>query len=533
MAIGDRKFSNFEDGGEATVGDIVVGLRNGVNTRFDFPAVFGPGDIIPIENGGTAADNISDARTNLGLGTMAVQNANAVAITGGTIIADDIKVGGIQLDNLGNISGVEALSFEGATSGTITLIPEAIAGTNTITLPAATGTLALTSGIPSFPLSPANGGTGVNNGTSTITIAGNVEYSGAFTFNGTLTGNTAVTFPTTGTLATTSQLPTLPLSLSDGGTNKSLTASNGGIFYSDADSGEILAGTATARQMLQSGSSSAPAWSTATWPATTTANQILYSSAANTVGEITTAASSVLITSAGSVPSFSATLPSAVITNIPGRLLNVQIFTASGTWTKTSGTNTVIVEVVGGGGGSGGIPATAGGEYAQSGGGGGGGYSMKRIDVSAVSSASVTVGTGGSGGSAGTNAGSAGNTSSFGAYCSATGGAGGAAGAASSGNLTKIGGAGGAGSGGDINLNGEAGISSQVVSSSTLTSSIISHGGGTKWAPSNVINIATPGTATAGKSYGGGAAQPYTGPSASSAAGAAGANGIVIVYEYS
>lgn len=55
-------------------------------------------------------------------------------------------------------------------------------------------------------INPAHGGTGINNGTSTITIGGNYAMSGAFTFTGTLTGNTAVTFPTSGTLATTSQI---------------------------------------------------------------------------------------------------------------------------------------------------------------------------------------------------------------------------------------------------------------------------------------------------------------------------------------
>jgi len=57
-------------------------------------------------------------------------------------------------------------------------------------------------------LPPANGGTGVNNGTNTITVGGNFETVGAFTSQFTMTGNTAVTFPTSGTLATTSQLPT-------------------------------------------------------------------------------------------------------------------------------------------------------------------------------------------------------------------------------------------------------------------------------------------------------------------------------------
>ena len=49
----------------------------------------------------------------------------------------------------------------------------------------------------------AQGGTGVNNGSSTITIGGNTAFSGAHTFTGTLTGDTGVTFPTAGTLTTT------------------------------------------------------------------------------------------------------------------------------------------------------------------------------------------------------------------------------------------------------------------------------------------------------------------------------------------
>jgi len=149
----------------------------------------------------------------------------------------------------------------------------------------------------------AHGGTGVNNGTSTFTIGGNVTFSGAFTFAGTLTAATTVTFPTSGTLATTSQIPTLPLSLANGGTNANLTASNGGIFYSTGSAGAILAGTATANQVLLSGSSTTPAWSTATYPATTTINQILYSSANNVVGGLTTANGGVLITNNSGVPS--------------------------------------------------------------------------------------------------------------------------------------------------------------------------------------------------------------------------------------
>ncbi len=57
-------------------------------------------------------------------------------------------------------------------------------------------------------LSPGRGGTGINNGTSTVTVGGNFQMSGPFTFDGTLIGNTSVTFPTSGTLATTSDIPT-------------------------------------------------------------------------------------------------------------------------------------------------------------------------------------------------------------------------------------------------------------------------------------------------------------------------------------
>jgi hypothetical protein len=115
--------------------------------------------------------------------------------------------------------------------------------------------------------------------------------------------------------------------LANGGTGASLTASNGGIFYSTGSAGAVLSGTATSSRVLLSGSSAAPTWSTATYPTTSTANQLLYSSSANTVGGLATANSGVLVTSSGGVPSISGTLPSAVQGNITS-LGTV----ASGTW---------------------------------------------------------------------------------------------------------------------------------------------------------------------------------------------------------
>jgi len=61
------------------------------------------------------------------------------------------------------------------------------------------------------------GGTGVNNGVSTITLGGSFTTSGAFPLTATLTGPTNVIFPTSGTLATTGSLVSVAsVSNSDG-----------------------------------------------------------------------------------------------------------------------------------------------------------------------------------------------------------------------------------------------------------------------------------------------------------------------------
>ncbi len=129
---------------------------------------------------------------------------------------------------------------------------------------------------------------------------------------------TGLTTSATAVLTTSASVPTWAsqLSLTLGGTNASLTASNGGIFYSTATAGAILSGTATAGQLLLSGSSTAPTWSTSTYPSTNAVNTLLYASSANVMGALATANSGTLITSAGGIPSISSTLPSAVQTNI-------------------------------------------------------------------------------------------------------------------------------------------------------------------------------------------------------------------------
>ena len=107
------------------------------------------------------------------------------------------------------------------------------------------------------------GGTGVNNGSSTITLGGNLVTSGSFATTLTTTGTTSITLPTTGTLATlagtetftnktftspVTNSPTLTLSTSSSttdarlswdSTNKKLQVGNGTISLDFASSNVI------------------------------------------------------------------------------------------------------------------------------------------------------------------------------------------------------------------------------------------------------------------------------------------------------
>jgi hypothetical protein len=88
---------------------------------------------------------------------------------------------------------------------------------------------------------PTYGGTGVNNGSKTITLGGNFTHSGAHTLGLTTTANTSVTLPTTGTLATLAGVESL--------SNKTITSSSfsgsTGAFTGNVTVGGTLGVTGT------------------------------------------------------------------------------------------------------------------------------------------------------------------------------------------------------------------------------------------------------------------------------------------------
>ena len=194
------------------------------------------------------------------------------------------------------------------------------------------------------------------------------------------------------------------LELLAGGTNAALVASNGGILYSSASAVGILSGTATAGQIIRSGASTTPTWSTATYPAT-----------AGTTGNLLTSDGTNFISSA------------------PAANLLITTYDSDNTWTMNSRTKMVEFYMWGGGGGGG--SGRCGASASAGGGAGGCGGDFLHIKYNATdlpsSPYTVTIGTGGTGGSlvnattTNGNPGNPGNNTSVGTIVSAGGNGGG------------------------------------------------------------------------------------------------------------
>lgn len=212
-----------------------------------------------------------------------------------------------------------------------------------------------------------------------------------------------------------------------------------------------------------------------------------------------------------------------------GRLLNIQVFTASGTVTKTPGAKKWRIKCLGAGGGSSAAPATGSNEVSVSNGGGSGAYAEGIYDVSSITTASVVIGSGGAGGTAGSIYGADGGASSVGSFISSPGGkAGLPAGPANPPFQPVANNNGNDPTGWNIVGSSGAGaepavaVANSYAASSRGSNSIFGVGG-------SIPAINSP--ANPGGGYGSGASGCSNGQSQSAKSGAAGRPGIVIIEE--
>lgn len=224
----------------------------------------------------------------------------------------------------------------------------------------------------------------------------------------------------------------------------------------------------------------------------------------------------------------------AILSNLknsmPGRLLGVQVVTSSALITKSAGAKKWRIRALGAGAGSSAAPATDAGQVSISNGGGAGAYAEGIYDVSALSSATVTIGSGGVGGTAISPYGGDGGTTSVGTFISAPGGKAGLPAGPAIPPFQPV---------ANTNSNSPTGwniIGTSGSGSEAAVAVSTSYAAGSRGANSqlgvggSVPAINTP--ANTGGGYGSGASGCSNGVSQSLKPGASGRDGVVIIEEY-
>lgn len=212
-----------------------------------------------------------------------------------------------------------------------------------------------------------------------------------------------------------------------------------------------------------------------------------------------------------------------------GRLLNIQTFTANGTYTPTPGMQTCVIYCQGGGGAGGGTTATDATHVSLGAPGNTGSFAAGRFTAATIgASQAVTVGAGGTPVLSGI--GGNGGSSSVGAVIIAPGGVGGQTIAstvapASIGNSTL----GAAPTG--ANLYGYQGAGSGLCLALSLTVCLSANGGATVFGPGGQ-QLGSGNNGAAGQGYGAGGGGTATVASGGALTGGAGRQGVIFVYEY-
>ncbi len=330
--VPDQKFSTFQNGGTPTTGDIVVGLRAGINTRFNWtlPAtvdtITGTDNQVLVNGSfGTPVAGDVTLTTPQDIGTTSYPTFAGLTLT--SIPLDETSGGTAQSTyTLGDILYSSAANTLSKLAGNTTAVKQYLSQTGSGAVSAAPAWATISGGdITGAAL------TKVDDTNVTLTLGG--------------TPSTALLRATSLTLGWTGQL-----GLNRGGSNASLTASNGGIVYSTATAMAILAGTVTAGQILQSGSSAAPSWSTSTYPATNAINTLLYASSANTMAALATVNRASLSTTSTGVPTWLALTDGQLIIGSTAGSPAAASLTAGSGISITPGSNSISIAATSGSG---------------------------------------------------------------------------------------------------------------------------------------------------------------------------------------
>ena len=244
LSVGDRVL--VKDQSTGSQNGIYVVASGSWTRATDFDNTPGtevsPGTFFFVEEGTAQADNgyVVSNDTAITIGTTAIvfsQFSGAGQITAGA----GLTKSGNTLDVVGTASRITV------NSDSVDIAATYVGQTSITTL----GTIA-TGTWQGTLIGATYGGTGVNNGASTITLGGSLSTIGAFTTALTATANTSVTLPTSGTLAT--------LAGSETFTNKTLTtptingaALSGTFSGAHTKSGIVTFSSATASSSTSTG----------------------------------------------------------------------------------------------------------------------------------------------------------------------------------------------------------------------------------------------------------------------------------------
>lgn len=408
----------------------------------------------------------------------------------------------------GNLPVTNLNSGTGATGSTFWR------GDGTWAVPSGSGTSSIT-GTANEVL--ANGTTGVpQTGAVTLTLPQQIATTSSPTFNAPTFTAPILGTPASGTLSNCTGLP-ISTGVSGLGTGMATF-----LALNPTDSATVVTSSS----------------GVISWAAMTNGQLIIGNTGGTPTAATLTAGSNITITNAGG----SITIASS---GGSGRLLNIQTFTASGTYTPTAGLVNALIVCTGGGGAGGGSAAGGGsGSVVSVGGGGGsGGFSQSLVTSGSIGvSQTVTIGAGGTG-SAGGVGGNGGDTS-VGTLVIGKGGTGGTAGAAATiTSSVAAGGAGGVAGTGDIAFTGSAGFTGLASALPSGNSVVVSGQGGDSVYGNGALAVCAGGAgatlstagnnATANTGAGGSGAILLFSAAATAKAGGNGGSGIVIIYEYS